>query len=311
MLGALKSRDERRRAARYLRRVVIPGCAMLLMYFVLRLLPVAPVSAFGAWGVGLYGKNNRLRQERVLHNLARLRPDLASDVNALEAAAHRYWRNIGRTLAEVLVIHKMIQADLPAVIGEAHLAASRATGRRRIWLLLHLGNWELAGPKLLAIGEDSSHVVHTIANPFTKLLLARTRRQFAGRLIYAGPKVGHEIFRTLRDKGAIVLAGDEFIRGQLFAPSFGRPLKLDGNLGRIVRLAKMTNAIVCPVYCARAAATTFELHILPHVELDLERDDYLAEGVRRLDQVITPVIVAHLDQWFLLDNFRLPDAPAS
>jgi KDO2-lipid IV(A) lauroyltransferase len=89
-------------------------------------------------------------------------------------------------------------------------------------------------------------------------------------------------------------------------------LRLDGNLGRATRLAKLTNALICPFYCRRIKGATFALHCLPPVELDfsLKGDDYLEQGVRRLDEVITPLIVANLDQWLMLDNFKVPAGAA-
>ena len=44
-----------------------------------------------------------------------------------------------------------------------NLGAARATGRPRIGVFLHLGNWELAGPKMLSLGETSAQIAQTLA----------------------------------------------------------------------------------------------------------------------------------------------------
>ena len=119
------------------------------------------------------------------------------------------------------------------------------------------------------------------------------------------------MMQALKKHGALSLAGDEYVAGELLAPSFAGPLRLDGNLGRAARLAKMTNALICPFYIRRLKGATFALNCMPPVELDfsLKCDEYLEASVRRLDEAITPIIIANLDQWLMLDNFKVTETP--
>ena len=41
-------------------------------------------------------------------------------------------------------------------------------------------------------------------------------------------------------------------------------------------------------------------------DLDFAGEDYLEKGVQTLDDTITPIIVANIDQWLMLDNFKVP-----
>jgi KDO2-lipid IV(A) lauroyltransferase len=289
-------------------KVVIPGNLLVLSHHALGMLPIDWASALGAFLGRRFAAQNAVRDGRVRHNLAVLRPDI-SDAAELEATVRDFWSNAGRSMAEFAVLRRLWRSDRTSVVGIEHLENARAGGRPRICLFLHLGNWELVGPKLLSLGETSSQIVQPLANPYRNRIAESIRAVFEGQLIRPGPNAGHQMMRALKEHGALSLAADEYIAGELLAPSFGGPLRLDGNLGRAVRLAKLTNALICPFYCRRLEGATFALHCLPPVELDftLRGDDYLRTAVKTLDAIITQTIVANLDQWLMLDNFKVPD----
>ena len=290
---------------RQLSKVAIPGNGMVLSHHLMGLLPIDVVSAMGAALGRQFGSKNKVRDQRVRHNLSVLRPDI-SDPAEIDATVRRFWSNAGRSMAEFSVLRRLWVSDRVKVAGMDHLAAARATGRPRIGIFLHLGNWELAGPKMLALGENSAQIAQTLANPYRNRIAMSVRKVFADRLIEPGPTAGRQIIRSLKETGGLSMAGDEYMAGELLAPSFGRPLHLDGNLGRAVRLAKMTNAIIVPYYCLRTKSAYFQLHITPYLDLDFTGEDYLEKGVQALDEVITPLIVANIDQWLMLDNFKVP-----
>jgi KDO2-lipid IV(A) lauroyltransferase len=290
---------------RHLTKVVIPGNGLLLSHYLMGMLPINMTSGIGAW-LGLqFGARNKVRDQRVRHNLSILRPDI-SDRAEIEAIVRRFWSNAGRGMAEFSVLRRLWVSDRVQVTGIDNLEAARATGRPRIGIFLHLGNWELAGPKMLALGETSAQIAQTLANPYRNRIAMSVRKVYADKLIEPGPTAGRQIIRSLKETGGLSMAGDEYMAGELLAPSFGRPLHLDGNLGRAVRLAKMTNAIVVPYYCLREKGAYFQLHITPYVELDFTGEDYLEKGVQVLDDTITPIIVANIDQWLMLYNFKVP-----
>jgi KDO2-lipid IV(A) lauroyltransferase len=299
--GSLKQRW------RHLTKVVIPGNGLLLSHYLMGLLPIDVVSAIGSRLGIRFGAKNRTRDARVRHNLAVLRPDIR-DPAEFEATVRRFWGNSGRSMAEFSVLRRIWRSDRMSVIGMEHLDRARASGRPRICMFLHLGNWELVGPKLLSLGETSSQIVQPLADPYRNRIAKSIRSIFEGQLIRPGPNAGHQIMRVLKETGALSLAADEYLGGELLAPSFGGPLRLDGNLGRAVRLAKLTKALICPFYCERLRGATFVLHCLPPAELDfsLRGDEFLRQGVQTLDNLITPIIVANIDQWLMLDNFKVP-----
>jgi KDO2-lipid IV(A) lauroyltransferase len=284
------------------------GNTLLLLHYVLRLMPIDLCSAIEFSLGAKIGPKNSVRDARARRNLAALRPDI-NDAEEFEVTVRRFWGDAGRCWAEFSVLPRLWRSNRMAVVGMEHLQAAKATGRPRIGLFVHLGNWELMGPKLLELGEDWHQISQPLLNPYRHRVLTKARRPYADRYIPPGAQVGRKIIRCLRDAGSLSMAADEFVRGELFAPFFGRPVRLDGNLGRVVRLARLTGAIVMPYYCVRLKGAHFRMQILPPVELDLAGADYLRNGVQRLNDLITPLIVCHLDQWMMLDNFGV-DEPA-
>jgi KDO2-lipid IV(A) lauroyltransferase len=92
----------------------------------------------------------------------------------------------------------------------------------------------------------------------------------------------------------------------------GCGFKTKGNIGNAVRLARMTDAEITVVYCARLGdAPRFKLTFLPplkHARTADERAD-LAANVAALDRLIAPIVKAHLDQWsYAVDFDFVPNA---
>jgi KDO2-lipid IV(A) lauroyltransferase len=283
---------------------VVKGNALLLFMWVMRLLPIDWCSAIGyRLGVSI-GPRNRVRDNRVRHNLAVLRPDLATP-ETIDASVRRFWGNMGRVMTEFAVLDRICRSDRTSVVGMENLEAGRATGRPRIGLFVHLGNWEVVGPKARDLGEDWLQIVQVLANPYRNRVATRGRAGYLSGHVHPGPTAGRQILRHLQAARFLSIAGDEYLKGELLAPSFGRPVRLDGNLARIVRLAKMTDALICPYFCVRIDGARFELIVQPPISLDQTDDDYLRKGVERLDATIAAIIVGHLDQWLMLDNFTV------
>jgi lauroyl/myristoyl acyltransferase len=79
-------------------------------------------------------------------------------------------------------------------------------------------------------------------NRFEQRLAERIRKRFGGRMIFARPTKGRAIVCELQERGPMVIYIDKFIRNRVNAPAFGRPLKPEGNIAYVVRLAEMTGA---------------------------------------------------------------------
>ena len=141
-----------------------------------------------------------------------------------------------------------------------------------------------------------------------KLRIAENvRRPYAYALITSKPFVGKTIVNKLSEGYNLNMAVDERVNDELNTPSFGRPLRQVGNLTHAVRLAKLTNAILCVAYVTRTKGARFLLHIKPPVILDFTHFDKqaLQDTVKQLDKQIDPIIREHLDQWYYASALHL------
>ena len=82
---------------------------------------------------------------------------------------------------------------------------------------------------------------------------------------------------------------------------------MDGNLARVVRLARMAGASVVPAYAVRTEGARFAVRFLPAVAMHEtgDRDADLRRNMAALDAAVTPAVLAYLDQWYMLLDFRM------
>ena len=299
--------DQRRAWRRYWIDDTISGVLSTLAHWFFKLLPVDACSALGAWiGQELGRRRYRIGTERARDNYTRLRPEV-TDPAEVTAAVERMWRNLGRTMLEFSVMSRLYRSDRIAVVGAEHLAAARATNRPRIFLLLHLGAWELIGPMLLREGESGRHLYQPPANRFERRIAEGVRRPFRRLMISPGTGEVREAIRALgRDKGGLILGVDEFIRGRVQAPAFGREIGPQANLFSAARLALMSDALLLPAYVLRTRGAHFVLHIGAPLEpvRTSDRAADVAATAAVIDEAITPIVAANLDQWLMLHHLR-------
>lgn len=301
--------DARAAWRRYWLHDTLSGLFDTALHYGLRALPVELCSVVGWWLGQRFGSRHRVWHARALCNLRRLRPEL--DDAAAARAIHRMWGHIGSTMAEFSALPRIWGSERIVVAGLDNLEAARATGRPRIAAALHLGNWEIVGPTLLALGENGLDVYQPPRNRFERRIADRVRRRFADHLLPAGPATARLLYRALaEERRGVVLYVDEFQSRRVHAPFFGRSLRLDGNLARVVRLALMAEAVIIPTYCLREGHGQFCVHILPPIILPGPRTDgsAIARGVAQLDSVIAPIVRHHIEQWFMLHDLTLDEA---
>ena len=292
---------------RYWIRDVVSGFNSVALHFLLKLGTIDTCSNLGGAMGAAFGPRYRPHARRIQDNLKRLRPDLAADMDATMA---RVWDNIGRSLSEFSVIDRLWTSSRMTVCGIEHIHAARATGRARIYVAVHLSNWELLGPKLVELGEDAFEFYEPPPNRFRRALTERARLRFKDRLM--GPGAANALRATRRlkdDSAALVIFIDETRRGRNQAPAFGRKVTLDGNLANAVRLALLTNALVLPAYVLREPHARFRAYVEAPVEM-IRTDDREADvrrNTKHLNALLEPIVRRHLEQWISLPLLRLDD----
>jgi KDO2-lipid IV(A) lauroyltransferase len=281
-------------------RDILTGSIEIIVHWVLRILPISLCSSIGFFLGKIIGPMHRQATHQLRENIKRLRPDVNTP-EQLKKMIKRSWGNYGRVMAEFSVLRRIWRSNRTEIDGIDNLIASQASKRPIIYTFLHLGNWEIIGPKLLdLVSPNGIQIYQKIEDRFKLYIAENVRRPYAHALITNSPYVGKKIYNKLIDRYFLNIAVDEFINNKLSAPSFGRPLEHTSNLSFAVRLAKLTNAVICPVYTTRKNGAYFTLHILPPIMLDFTEFNRvkLQEAVSQLDQLIDPIVRKHFDQWY-------------
>lgn len=285
----------------------VQGLADLVGHYGLRLLPIDWCSAIGGWLGVLVGRYRfKTWTRRARENYRRIVQHPVSDAE-LDAAMDRLWNNIGRSIAELSVIDRLWPAGRIAVVGEQHFYDAQARGPV-ITMPLHLGNWEIVGPATKAYGLDVYAVYEIPNNPVQRRIVERARARYGKRLLSPGADAAHRFHRILMEKdGLIAIWPDAPTSNRIGAPLFGRQPRRRSNLTLIARLAMMTGAMVVPGVVERLGGAHFRLTALPGIQLTGDPGDAAAldRAVHQIDDVITPIIRDHLDQWLLLPGLRL------
>jgi Kdo2-lipid IVA lauroyltransferase/acyltransferase len=304
----------RRRMLRYWIRDPAVGAWELAVHRLGRLLPIDWCSDFGAVLTTLTRRHYPASDFRARQLWKALRPD-ESAPDLVDAAIDRLWRNVGRTMQEYSIIDRLWEAGRVSVSGMDHLDRARDRGQPILVATVHLGNWETVLVAGVANGYHGSGLYEPRENRFEDRIALNVRSRYGhgARFVAAGPHSLRVALRELKSGGGpFIIYVDEFIRGRVQAPLFGRALRLDSNIVYAVRLALMTGAALIPAYGLRVNdSANFEVHVLPPLEMinTPNRDNDIVENVKRLDGVLAPIIRAHLDQWFFALDFEY-DEPA-
>ncbi len=291
------------------------------IYLGLRALPIDLCTALGAvLGRGKVGRRSRPAADaRGRAAMALLRPDLAAP-DRIEASMIRLWENIGRTFCEFAVLPRIMASDRSTISDPDLLDRVYADHRPLIVCFVHTGSWEVIGGQMathrgIYPGRPLAGIIMPPGNRAHARAAAQQRAYMPVDLIPMDARVWHRLAETLRKPGGVVwLAADELSDGVVMAPHFGRRLKPNGNMGKIIRLAAATGARVMPVYSERVGGARFVSHMLQPIEMPPGRlsQEAVLEQVARLEAVFAPIVRRHLDQWlWAVDLVSTPDDPIS
>ncbi len=278
------------------------------LFRLLRALPVSVVSRIGAsLGQFLGRRGHPAAAARVAAALRHLLPDF--DPSGLEMAQRRLWANVGRVFAEFCVLDRIVSEHRVRIHDSKALDAILADGRPIIMAYVHLGNWEAIGMHLSShIPDRMFAFALTPENRVQAQIAAMQRARFPGKVVPVDAMAWrHAIEHLKRPGGILYLSVDEDNESGIPFPSFGRRLDIHDNLGKIVRLAARTGAIILPAYCERLAGPRFCVHFLEPVEfaVDMPYDpDEIMRRMQQLDALFTPVVLRLIDQWFGLLELR-------
>ena len=219
----------------------------------------------------------------------------------LPPMARKTFQHFGKYLVDFFRIAHLTEAQVRKFVtveNVAALSAAAARGRGVLAVTAHLGNWEVGGAVVAALG----HRLNAVALPQSSQRLNRLfNAQRARRGIRVLPlgRAAFGIRRCLQRGEIVALLGD-----RNFHPSaeryefFGAPAPLPRGPAR---LALRTGAPLVPIFLLRQDDDTFLLRCHPPIYPDVAGSE---EAIRAVWlAVLEKEIAAAPWQWFLFEDF--------
>ncbi|MET0369922.1 MAG: lauroyl acyltransferase [Sphingobium sp.] len=276
------------------------------LFWLMRLLPAPIASWLGGWlSLHVARRSMKLKDARARANLAILRPDLLPAER--EAILDRRWFNLGRTMAELTNIDRLVNDAHVSVEDREGYQAVLAGPGPMIAFTCHIGNWDLLAAYIKwSTDRPGLGVYEPPENPRQAALLQRARSSYMGEAI-GGEGAARGVMKhlTQKDRATLYILADERRDYQVWFPHFGRALPPSGNLLVSLKLARKVGARFLPFYLARTQGPHFRLFWHPPLDTKAMDD---AEIVATMDAFLGEACVRHADQWLALHDMDLTRA---
>ncbi|MCX7125417.1 MAG: hypothetical protein NTU49_06670 [Gammaproteobacteria bacterium] len=278
---------------------IISGLGDMTLHWIMRAFPIDLCSYVGGIFGRILGPKHKNACIRLRKNIRFLRPNISD--TELDQMVKNWFENYGRVLAEFSVLRRIWKSNRTSIQGVENIAYANKTGRPLIFLALHTANWEVSYAKLLELFNNRGiYVYEVLKNRFQMKIAHSVRYPYANCRITPHPGSSKKIHSKLESNHFVWLAVDEHVPGKQSSPSFGRPLPASGNVLFALRSAKITNAVLLPVYVTRTQGAHFILNVLPTIEFNFNdfNDNDLKEAHIKIDNIIGSIVRQHVDQWY-------------
>jgi KDO2-lipid IV(A) lauroyltransferase len=285
-------------------------------YTLLRALPIKCSGWLGAVLGERVGRSKTAINKRLIKSIAHLNvlPEDSEEQRARYIQS--IWQYQGQCRTDFAIFTRILRSGNRIQFEEQEKffdLVDKKQPRPVIFLCLHTGNWELLGSYLhLLLNEHRGQsrkkllqIFQTLDSKMEMFLAKFTRRKFKDCLITNSPTVGRKLIQHLKSDGYLNIFVDEYLGKQVYFPPFGREFPPKGNINNAIRLAKMTDAILCPLYLCNTGEAHYQIKMLePYQEHIAElTKPQLADLKMRIADDCESVIKQYFDQW--LYNIQL------
>ncbi|WP_319567969.1 lysophospholipid acyltransferase family protein [Cohaesibacter marisflavi] len=287
------------------------GALNYFTHHALRPLPLSACSRFGALIAPLAQARFAKAKfaQRLLKNIRLLRPDRADSEQGANELLSGWWTNTGRVFAEFSKTSRHHPDGKIELVGAEHFHTVQAQGKRVIFLSVHVGHWEAQVSALhQTLDIEVTGPFQPEPSRFTNRLIHNLRKRRGQYLFPPGRKSGIRLHRILAANEACGLFYVDDVReNQIHLPLFGRPTPTKGNAVAAIKLAKATGATLIPVFMIRTQGANYQLTFLPPIEQanSGDRAADIETTIKRINGAIEPIILEHIDQWYMLAELRL------
>ena len=271
--------------------------------FFVRLLPLPVAYWLGLRICDLFYFLNRRGRRAVRENLRVVyeHQGLLPSRRLLDGCARKTFQYFGKYLADFIRYRKLTPAgvrDHVSIQGLEQLEAIRRSPRGAILLTAHVGNWELGGAFIAAMGIPLHAVVRPVPSPALERIFQFFREQ-RGLKVIPLAHAGVGVVKALKRGETVALVGDRDFTGN------GRPWKFFGREVSLPRgaawFAHRTGAPLYLGFVTRAPDDTFILRL--HPPIDPAQVPTEEEIQARIVRIMEDTIARDPCQWFIFDPF--------
>lgn len=239
----------------------------------------------------------------VMSNLAHILR--AKNVNASEETltqmARKTFQLFGKYLVDFFKFSHMTQAEVKRLVSIEHLDCLEqacAMGKGVIFIAAHLGNWELGGAIMTALGYRLNVVFLPQRLDKINKLFDKQRKQRGLQLIPLG-HAARGVLQALKRKECVVMLADrDFTAHHHVVNFFGKPARLSSGPARI---ALRTMTPIVPAFVLRHENDTFLLRFYPPIII--KEDSTLEEINTKIGKIMEMEIAQNPSQWFIFEDF--------
>ena len=286
------------------------AAATIALVAVRRLLPRSVAVRIAGCAGDIAARLLRERRRTVLRNLAAIAPRASDDER--ERLCRATFRNFAVCLTDVLSLPRL---DLPAILGLVepygleHLDEARAAARGVVIVTPHLGNWDLAGAGVAALGLPVTAVVEQL-DPRLDRLLARLRSATGLRILPLGGARA-EVRQALARNEIVALVSDRAIgKAGIAVPFSGGVREVPTGPAKLARSAQAPVVLGYVALAAPGAPKPY-LAMLETIASASDTAALTTEALtRRIASGLARAVERHPDQWFVFQPKWLPADPA-
>ena len=265
-------------------------------------LPEAWIRWLGERGGALAARRGDDRYPLLRSHMARVLGPQATE-EELRDAVNGMYRSYGRYWAETFWFRPRRTSKIVAAVDRENFGpvfASIEAKRPRIFIVPHIGNWEVAGLIAEEIGTPVTAVAEHLPNERITNWCIEVRNKFGIEIILTSDsRRTRKLVSVLNGGGAVALVADRDVTGRgVRVPFFGEEASMP--IGPIA-LAEMTGADLIPVGVFFKKGRGHRIKIFEPIGLGdaPTKEERIEEGLRRFAEVLEEIIGEAPAQWHL------------
>lgn len=239
----------------------------------------------------------------VMANLAHILQvqNISASEETLTQMARKTFQLFGKYLVDFFKFSRMTLPEVRRLVSIEHLnylEEARKIGNGVIFITAHLGNWELGGAIMTALGYRLNVVFLPQRLDKINRLFDKQRKQRGLQLIPLG-HAARGVLQALKRKECVVMLADrDFTAHHHSILFFGKPAQLSSGPARI---ALRTKAPIVPAFVLRQRDDTFLLRFYPPILIE---EHLTLNAIEiKIGEVMGKEIVQNPSQWFIFENF--------